>query len=93
MGARMTIQMAHRYGALITFFYIGFFSLYLLAIKVFKKLAALILFLLVLQIVLGILNVIWLLPVQIAVLHNGIAAILLLTIVSLVSEVYRKPLP
>jgi cytochrome c oxidase assembly protein subunit 15 len=89
--AKMTIQMIHRIGAVITFGY-----LYSLAITILlklpqralKNLAIAILLLGALQVTLGILNVVLLLPLGIAVAHNAIAALLLLTLVALLSSLY-----
>jgi cytochrome c oxidase assembly protein subunit 15 len=94
MAARVTIQMAHRYGALITFLYLAPLSLVLIAVKRFASLRVIgfvILLLLCLQIILGILNVVWLLPMWTAVMHNGVAALLLLALVTLVYRLFGKP--
>ena len=84
--ARVTIQMTHRYFALITAIYIGLLSLNLLFSKRttgLRILGLVILIILGLQISWGILNVLWLLPRPIAVAHNGFAALLLLSLVTL----------
>ncbi|MDP1602284.1 MAG: COX15/CtaA family protein [Legionella sp.] len=81
--ARVTIQFIHRLGAIITAIYILSLSLFLLikvqsrAIRVVASCAA---FLVVIQFSLGIMNVIYLLPIEIAVAHNGIAALLMATL-------------
>lgn len=83
---RITIQFIHRLGALVTVVYIlGLASLIFFRSK-FRALrsSALILGYLVLaQFTLGLLNVIYFLPVHIAVAHNGVAALLLATIFSM----------
>lgn len=81
----MTIQVLHRLGALITGVYLLWLSgwMALTTIGRLRHIAITILILLVLQIGLGIINVVWLLPVTTAVAHNGIAALLLLTLVTL----------
>jgi len=84
---RITIQFVHRIGALITLIYIS--SLSFLLIKKIKfslisKLAGIALLLVCLQFVLGIINVVYLLPLPNAVLHNGVAALLLAVITMLV---------
>jgi heme a synthase len=92
-AARITIQMMHRFGALLTLVYIGGLALYLffkVHVNLIRRLAILIAILLLIQIVLGILNVIWLLPISIAVLHNGIAALLLVALVALNYSLYAK---
>lgn len=84
--ARTAIQMSHRIMAIITSIY-----LILLVYKLFKVtkinflrgLGVLLLFLLGLQISLGTLNVLWMLPLPIAMAHNAVAALLLLTILTL----------
>ena len=85
-AARTAIQMSHRIMAIITSVY-----LILLVYKLFKVtkinflrgLGVLLLFLLGLQISLGTLNVLWMLPLPIAMAHNAVAALLLLTILTL----------
>lgn len=84
--ARVTIHMMHRFGALITFIYLAWLSVWLLVaakLNVLKKIAVVVLLILCVQILLGILNVVWFLPLAVAVLHNGVAALLLLAVVSL----------
>ena len=82
---RVTIQFIHRLGAIITAAYILVLSLLILLRSSFSylKTAAVVLSLLVLvQFTLGILNVIYLLPISVAVAHNGVAALLLATLFS-----------
>lgn len=89
MLARVTIQMLHRYWALITFIYLGAIAMILLTIKPFaslRKLAVCLAILLCLQVLLGILNVVKLLPLPIAVAHNGVAVLLLITVVALLQR-------
>ncbi len=83
--ARATIHMLHRIGALVV---VGFYIfLGLSALKtnesLIRNLALLLLMVLTLQVVLGISNVSFSLPLPVAVLHNGVAAVLLLTVLSL----------
>jgi cytochrome c oxidase assembly protein subunit 15 len=82
---RVTIQYIHRLGAAITAIYLLILSV-LMMLKLnfnYLRVIALILFLLVLvQFCLGIVNVVYLLPIEIAVAHNGIAALLLATLFS-----------
>ncbi|HHF7373555.1 COX15/CtaA family protein [Legionella bozemanae] len=80
---RVTIQFIHRLGAIITAVYMLVLTLSILLRSNFNylKTAALVMLLLVLvQFTLGILNVIYLLPISVAVAHNGIAALLLATL-------------
>jgi heme a synthase len=84
--ARVTINTMHRLGGLITFLYVAWLAVWLLIankLAVFKNIAAITLVILLIQIVLGILNIVLLLPLPIAVAHNGVAALLLLAMVTL----------
>jgi len=85
-AARVTIHLAHRLGALITLLYFtGFIVLLWRATqeKLIRRVLIVLGFLLILQITLGITNVVELLPLSIAVLHHAVAALLLLTVVTL----------
>lgn len=89
MVARVTIQMAHRYWALITFVYLAILAMIMLIAKPFASLrclAGILLILLCLQVTLGILNVVKLLPLAIAVAHNGVAVLLLIIVVTLLQR-------
>ncbi len=91
--ARVTIQMMHRYGAFITAAYIGILALTLIFSKQAQglhRIGGFLFLILIIQFALGVANVVWLLPMHIAVAHNGVAAILLLTMVTLVYKLYRK---
>ncbi|WP_298628158.1 heme A synthase [uncultured Legionella sp.] len=83
---RVSIQFIHRIGAVVTAAYLLIFSMLLLG-KVRSlalRVGALLLILfVVLQFTLGILNVLYLLPLPVAVAHNGIAALLLATVFSM----------
>jgi heme a synthase len=85
--ARVTIQVIHRLGAIITAAYILSLSLFLL-IKVNNKpirlAAGFAALLVVIQFSLGIMNVIYLLPIGVAVAHNGVAALLMATMLMMV---------
>ncbi len=89
---RMTIQFIHRIGAVITATYVVLIAS-LIASKTRQgplKIAALVLISLVLiQFLLGVLNVIYLLPISIAVAHNGVAALLLATVFSTLFFTYE----
>lgn len=77
---RATIQFVHRVGAIITALYLlGLSSLILIKqSSTYLKVSAIVLMaLVIIQFSLGILNVVYLLPIQVAVAHNGIAALLL----------------
>jgi cytochrome c oxidase assembly protein subunit 15 len=91
MAARVTIHMMHRYGALVTFLFVGALSVYLIVSRSeagLRPIGWIILLLLLLQILLGILNVVLMLPLLVAVAHNGVAALLLLSLVTLLYKLY-----
>lgn len=79
----ITIHMLHRIGALVTFLYLSFLGSYLVVEKSQRRLGLLLLFLLGAQIILGVLNLLWLRPLSIALPHHAIAALLLLTLLAL----------
>lgn len=89
---KTTIHVSHRLGAIITLLFGCFlsFSLYrlgkLYTLKtrsLFIGCSHLLAFLLLVQVSLGILNVILHLPLSVAVMHNGIAVLLLLTLITI----------
>jgi cytochrome c oxidase assembly protein subunit 15 len=85
---RMTIQFIHRIGAVITAFYIlSLCSGLLYASKHtwLRSLALLAGGLVCLQFILGVMNVLYLLPVTVAVAHNGVAALLFATVFSMLN--------
>lgn len=85
-AARVAIHVTHRIGALVTFLYLGWLALRILRLghsRGLRRIALVLLALLVAQVSLGIGNVVLGLPLPVAVAHNGGAALLLLTLVSL----------
>jgi cytochrome c oxidase assembly protein subunit 15 len=88
--ARVTIQMTHRYGAFITATYLGLLGISLLFSRGLRATGWVLLAILALQLSLGIANIVWVLPISVAVLHNGVAAVLVLVIVTLLYQLYRK---
>lgn len=88
--ARVTIHMMHRIGALITVL-----SVCILSTQLWKnclyKFSILLLSLTFLQIGLGLLNVLLVLPLPIAVAHNGVAVLLLLSVISLNFKLQKTP--
>lgn len=85
-NVRASIQWIHRIGAVVTATYI--LSLAgLIIVRTHSKnlrMAAIILaYLVFVQFILGIMNVVYLLPLKVAVAHNGIAALLLSTVFSM----------
>ncbi len=78
----ITIHMLHRIGALITAIYVSILALCLLLNPALRALALVMLALIALQLSLGILNIIWLRPITIALFHQAVAIILLLTLIT-----------
>lgn len=81
-NARVTIQFIHRMGAVVTAGYIVSLSVLLLcrvSHRAIRLVACFALFLVMTQFFLGIMNVMYLLPIKIAVAHNAVAAMLMAT--------------
>jgi heme A synthase len=87
--ARTAIQFVHRVGALTVFVYLFSFALMLLK-KGLGRLGAILLFVLALQVGLGIMNVVLALPLSVAVFHNLGAALLLLTVIAINHRVFKS---
>lgn len=84
LDAGVTVHFMHRVGALVTFIILSLLGILLLAKSnsgLLRSQAKLMLALLVLQVSLGIANVLLVLPIPIAVSHNAIAAALLLSLI------------
>lgn len=91
--ARVTIHMTHRLGAAIVLIYLGWLSWRILMTansKVLRGTGMIMVLLLIAQIGLGIANVVLSLPLPIAVAHNGVAALLVLTLVALNHLLYPR---
>lgn len=91
--SRVTIHVMHRIGAIITSLYLFWLviSVYFRAQSHFFKNAALSLgFILCCQIILGVSNVVFSLPLAVAVSHNVIAACLMLSLITLTYSLKRK---
>jgi len=85
-ATRVSIQMVHRVGAVIVGLYLlGFSAVLLKQARSYriKKLAIVIASMTAIQFILGIINVTHLLPLNVAVCHNAVAALLLLALVTL----------
>lgn len=85
-NALITIHMMHRLGALLTTVLIGcvaYQGIFQTKFPLLKKLCFVLVFLTLLQLTLGITNVMAILPLSIAVMHNGVSALLLLTLLTL----------
>jgi cytochrome c oxidase assembly protein subunit 15 len=85
-NVRVTIQFIHRLGAVVTAAYVLLLALIIgihYRSKPLRWMAAVASILVLIQFTLGVLNVMYLLPLGIAVAHNGVAALLLAAMVSL----------
>ena len=87
LEALTAIQWTHRIGALIVLIYLGGLGLYLLKYARLRTAGIALLTLLLVQIALGIANLLLHLPLVLAVAHNVVAALLLVTLVILNSEI------
>ncbi|HEY9130703.1 MAG TPA: COX15/CtaA family protein [Dyella sp.] len=89
MAARSAIQIAHRIGALVVFCYLAF-----LAVRVSRRglraFGLTIAVVLVAQVLLGISNVHFGLPLPVATLHNGMAALLLFVLLATLARTQRR---
>ncbi len=81
--ALRAIHWTHRLGALVVLLVVGIFAWRLMKIDDAKKVGRMLLVMLGLQLVLGLSNVWFSLPIAVAVMHNGVAALLfsLMTII------------
>ncbi|NDY94859.1 COX15/CtaA family protein [Wenzhouxiangella limi] len=90
--ARVAIHLSHRIGAVIVVGIFGWLLWRLFHTPGLSRPAALLSALLATQVTLGILNIVWSLPLAVAVAHNGVAALLLGTMVYLLHRTtYREP--
>ena len=87
--ARVTVHWLHRVGALLTTLYLVFLS-YSLAMQGRYKYSSWIIAVLTAQVALGISNVLLSLPLHVAVAHNGIAALLLLSLVGIARKLGQQ---
>lgn len=89
MAARSAIQLAHRLGALVVFLYLGWLSLKTAQCGLRAQGMAIALAL-VSQVLLGIGNVYFGLPLAMATAHNGMAAVLLFTLLATLARTQRR---
>jgi heme a synthase len=84
-SARTAIHMAHRIGAIFTFITVLYVAIQAISsgMKYLKLTGVVTLILLIAQVSLGVANVVFHLPLSVAVAHNGVAALLLLSLVTL----------
>jgi cytochrome c oxidase assembly protein subunit 15 len=94
--ARVAIHFVHRVGALVTFLYLSGLCLGLFAVgdRRVNRMANVIFAILLVQVGLGISNVLWAIPLPVAVLHNAGAALLMLSLVTLALKIWtaKKPM-
>ncbi|MDX1693274.1 MAG: COX15/CtaA family protein [Ketobacteraceae bacterium] len=91
-SAKITIHVAHRIGAIITTVYLGLLLGWLLFTDKpgwIKRIAGVALAILTLQIVLGVSNILYGVPLAVAVAHNGVAALLLLSLIWMGYSLYK----
>lgn len=89
MAARSAIQLAHRGGALVVFCYLGWLS-HKVAGRGLRWCGIAIAVALVCQVLLGISNVYFGLPLPVATAHNGGAALLLFTLLATLARTQRR---
>lgn len=89
--ARASIQMMHRIGALVTTVLIVALIYLFKGYTHLKSNLLLIGGLLIVQVILGILNVVLSIPMFVAVLHNAVALLLLLSLVALAHKLFKIP--
>ncbi|MFC5580618.1 COX15/CtaA family protein [Rhodanobacter terrae] len=88
-AARSAIQLVHRLGALVVFCYLGWLS-YKVARRGLRGLGLAIALALTTQVLLGISNVYFGLPLPVATAHNGVAALLLFTLLATLTRTQRR---
>ncbi|MEP7187481.1 MAG: COX15/CtaA family protein [Rhodanobacter sp.] len=89
MAARSAIQIVHRLGALVVFCYLGWLS-HKLARRGLRLCGVAMAVALVSQVLLGISNVYFGLPLAVATAHNGMAALLLFTLLASLARTQRR---
>jgi heme a synthase len=83
LPALTAMHYTHRLGAIVVFFYLTWLGLKATRTTGLNSLGVAVLLALAVQIMLGLSNVMWSLPLPVAVLHTGGAAVLLATLVVL----------
>jgi cytochrome c oxidase assembly protein subunit 15 len=93
--ARVAIHMMHRVGAVITSIYLLAFSVFLFKVahSGVRRMAVAILAVLAVQVGLGITNVLLVIPLPVAVLHNAGGALLLVSLVTLGTKIWMAEKP
>ena len=92
-GERVTMHIVHRLGAVVTFLYLLALGINVLvsryATSKQKYVSTFMLLALCSQVALGLSNIIFMLPLAVAVMHNAVAAVLLLSLLNLIFTVFR----
>jgi len=94
LEAATAIQMAHRVGALVTLLYVGWLALYTMGLGARDNLCRyglLVLVLLIAQVTLGMISVLSHLPLILVVAHSAVAALLMLSMITLNHAVRPRP--
>jgi cytochrome c oxidase assembly protein subunit 15 len=91
LPSRVAIQLSHRIGAVISLIAMIILALKLMRVAPLRHPAIMLMSIVSVQFVLGLLNVVWHLPLSNAVAHNGGAALLLATLVWLLHLTTVKP--
>lgn len=91
--ARTAIHMGHRIGALLVFFAVGSLALRLLSTESARRLGTAVVALLLIQIALGVMNVVLTLPLPVATAHNATGALLLLGVITVNYRSFRAGVP
>jgi cytochrome c oxidase assembly protein subunit 15 len=89
LEALTAIHWAHRLGAVFTVLYLAWLVTQVIREKTLARLGFTILTLLVLQFCLGVSNIWFSLPLPVAVLHNAVAGLLLISMIMLNSRLFR----
>jgi cytochrome c oxidase assembly protein subunit 15 len=89
MAARSAIQIVHRIGALVVFCYLGWLAIRA-ATRGLRGYGLAIALVLAAQVLLGISNVYFGLPLAVATAHNGVAALLLFTLLATLARTQRR---
>lgn len=92
LPARSAIQLAHRLGALVVFCYLAWLA-HRVARRGLRAQGIAIGLVLVAQVLLGIANVHFGLPLPVATAHNGVAALLLFTLLATLARTQRRVAP
>ncbi|MDN3652287.1 COX15/CtaA family protein [Thalassotalea ponticola] len=90
---RVTIHAMHRIGAIVTSVYLIWLALFILSrtsSRFFQRNALAVLAILAIQVSLGVSNIVFNLPLPVAVAHNVVAALLMLSLITLTYSLRRR---